>query len=608
MEVLNLKSKFMSVLIATTITSTTLLTPIGSFASATNSMPSDLNNLHQGSKQAIEELYEKGLLGGYEDGTFRPKDEVTRAEFAAMLVRVLGLTSSGSALKFSDTKEGVWHYDTMNIAYENGLMSGVGEDELGRPIMKPNDTVTRLEMMLILVRVHENFNQSIDVNEEEQILYENKFEDWKYLPVWAELDVAKAIKANITSGIATDTLGFKEKGNREQSAIFAHRTLKEKETQSVDLANQMKQEIIEMFGSEEIYQKHKNNFQFTKALENHSSLGFTAEYSENEQLQAEVEEKINLEIEKLNSAEIYAKIVSYISEHEQELKTNIETLATELENSINSDETLTEEEKSLEMFGMSFGLIGMSAIELHFKGAEIPEIQNSAKDIINILLKNEDFRALYKEYAAMAVKNNNVTEYEKNVIKTIGVELVEKIVEKEGTLIGEFILNPESTPVEDDAVSSTQIIDIPEDATYYNIGETVYSSYNRFEYTATGVSTDNQVTWYDDFLNRNETFTASEDKKLLKIDIIANNTNEHSNSLYDASDFTLIDSNNISYEYPSGMDYADEPFLATSWNFVDFGQEKAGTLVFEVPMDANGFKLRVRQVSNPYFTLIDLGQ
>ena len=41
---------------------------------------------------AAEALASRGILTGYEDGSFRPDNSLTRAEFAAIIVRALGLT------------------------------------------------------------------------------------------------------------------------------------------------------------------------------------------------------------------------------------------------------------------------------------------------------------------------------------------------------------------------------------------------------------------------------------------------------------------------------------------------------------------------------------
>ena len=52
---------------------------------------SDLASSHWG-YQAITKMSETGIVSGYPDGTFRPDNSITRAEFSSILVRALGLT------------------------------------------------------------------------------------------------------------------------------------------------------------------------------------------------------------------------------------------------------------------------------------------------------------------------------------------------------------------------------------------------------------------------------------------------------------------------------------------------------------------------------------
>ena len=56
----------------------------------------------------IDTLSTFGLLEGYEDGTFRPTNAITRAEFCAMLSNVLDLPE-GQNLSFSDVADDAWY-------------------------------------------------------------------------------------------------------------------------------------------------------------------------------------------------------------------------------------------------------------------------------------------------------------------------------------------------------------------------------------------------------------------------------------------------------------------------------------------------------------------
>ena len=66
----------------------------------------------QGSEFAreIDTLTTYRILSGFEDGTFRPKDTLTRAQFCAMIASALDLnTSAGKPAAFADVEEGAWY-------------------------------------------------------------------------------------------------------------------------------------------------------------------------------------------------------------------------------------------------------------------------------------------------------------------------------------------------------------------------------------------------------------------------------------------------------------------------------------------------------------------
>lgn len=78
-------------------------------------------------REAIITLSTIGLLKGYEDGTFKPENTITRAEFTVMVTRALAVDSlktNGDA--FSDTQT---HYAKNNIytAYDMGIINGMGD-------------------------------------------------------------------------------------------------------------------------------------------------------------------------------------------------------------------------------------------------------------------------------------------------------------------------------------------------------------------------------------------------------------------------------------------------------------------------------------------------
>ncbi|NBD23007.1 S8 family serine peptidase [Paenibacillus glycinis] len=94
----------------------------------------------------IQSLAEKFLVNGTTASTFSPKANVTRAQFASMLVRALGLSAQAAAAPFDDVKSGDWFASDVATAYAAGLVTG----ENG--VFNPNAIMTRQDLSVMLAR------------------------------------------------------------------------------------------------------------------------------------------------------------------------------------------------------------------------------------------------------------------------------------------------------------------------------------------------------------------------------------------------------------------------------------------------------------------------
>lgn len=92
-------------------------------------------------KEAIEFLSAQGVLSGYSDGSFKPMNNVTRAEFISMIIRIQNLDFHGDVNKtyYPDVLEGHWALSDINLATSQRLISGY-DDGTFRP--DSNITVT----------------------------------------------------------------------------------------------------------------------------------------------------------------------------------------------------------------------------------------------------------------------------------------------------------------------------------------------------------------------------------------------------------------------------------------------------------------------------------
>lgn len=89
----------------------------------------------------INKAVQKEYFIGYEDGTFRPSNNVSRAESLALIIRVLGLEEDASYYSFSDT-EASWAHGAIGTALKHGIVS---KSDYGNHF-KPNTPATRAEL------------------------------------------------------------------------------------------------------------------------------------------------------------------------------------------------------------------------------------------------------------------------------------------------------------------------------------------------------------------------------------------------------------------------------------------------------------------------------
>ena len=92
-------------------------------------------------------LYEKGLIGGYQDKTFRPNAKITRAEVTAILERWLNLPGSQKN-PFWDVTSKHWAYDDILAASAGGVISGYADGTF-----RAEQSITRAELASLLSRV-----------------------------------------------------------------------------------------------------------------------------------------------------------------------------------------------------------------------------------------------------------------------------------------------------------------------------------------------------------------------------------------------------------------------------------------------------------------------
>lgn len=95
----------------------------------------------------IKDLTEKGVLNGKSETEFAPEDNITRAEFAAILSRMSGDELPAADGTFIDVANDAWYAANVAWAVKAGVVKGVSETEFA-----PNANITRQDMAVMIER------------------------------------------------------------------------------------------------------------------------------------------------------------------------------------------------------------------------------------------------------------------------------------------------------------------------------------------------------------------------------------------------------------------------------------------------------------------------
>ena len=152
-----------------------------------------------------KKLRHKAYICGYPDGSVKPNGNITRAEAAAMLARLLDIEDAGSEEKpaFPDTKSS-WYNKAINAVVERGIMKGYPD---GR--FRPNAPITRAE-----------FTQMIAMMDKKPE-GEAPFED--IVGHWAEKSIAREYAAGRIEGYPDGTFKPNADISRCEAAVILNK-------------------------------------------------------------------------------------------------------------------------------------------------------------------------------------------------------------------------------------------------------------------------------------------------------------------------------------------------------------------------------------------------
>jgi hypothetical protein len=171
-------------------------------------------------KSDIELLASKLVVKGVKETTFAPDAGITRAQFATLIVRSLGLSENKTAAAFSDVSSGGWYTGAVGAAAQAGIVEGFENGTFG-----PNEKITREQMAVMIARALKVAGKGADVDVADQAKLLAKFTDEASINAWAQESVAQAVEAGILNGIKSDLFAPDEHATRAQATVMLKRLL-----------------------------------------------------------------------------------------------------------------------------------------------------------------------------------------------------------------------------------------------------------------------------------------------------------------------------------------------------------------------------------------------
>ncbi|MBE7051216.1 MAG: DNRLRE domain-containing protein [Ruminococcaceae bacterium] len=160
----------------------------------------------------IEALYSNGIVSGNPDGTYRPDNTVTRAEFVAIAIRALGAPKAEYDGGFADVAHTDWFAKDVQTAVNLGIVSA-------DTIFRPADSITREEMAKILTGCARYM--AIDENTKAEL----SFADAKLVSDWAKEFVIFAVSNGLMNGKDGNLFDPLASATRAETAAVFHRLI-----------------------------------------------------------------------------------------------------------------------------------------------------------------------------------------------------------------------------------------------------------------------------------------------------------------------------------------------------------------------------------------------
>ncbi|TDL61412.1 S-layer homology domain-containing protein [Paenibacillus amylolyticus] len=172
-------------------------------------------------KDAVNDMGSRLIVNGIGNDLYNPNTDMTRAEFAAIMMKGLGLNPVDGKAPFADVDAPDWYNSAVLTAYEYKLIEGFEDGNF-----RPQEKITREQAMVILSKAMAitGLQEKLATKDSDEML--KPYTVAIAVSEWAKAAVAASIEAGVISGRGAHELASKANITRAEVAAIVQRILK----------------------------------------------------------------------------------------------------------------------------------------------------------------------------------------------------------------------------------------------------------------------------------------------------------------------------------------------------------------------------------------------
>lgn len=164
--------------------------------------------------EAILALSDKNIINGKEPKKFKPNDNITREEFAKIIVGALGYSpESYTENVFADVNDSDWFCGWVNTAHEKGILKGIGNGMFGS-----GENISRQDMCVMIAN-------ALKIKGTNLTAQDIPFDDWNSIDDYAKPSVGILFGLKVINGVGENRFEPLENATRAQAAKMIYAVL-----------------------------------------------------------------------------------------------------------------------------------------------------------------------------------------------------------------------------------------------------------------------------------------------------------------------------------------------------------------------------------------------